>query len=382
VATAIEDYRLAQENRTHLGQSDDPDAQAQADALVNASQRKLELWGINESQIHAPETSGTPHITLYASASGSVVDRKVTQGQYVNAGDTLFTVADLSQVWIKADVYEDQLPQIRRGQEVNITSEALPNRTLHGHVDFIEPQASPQTRTVPVHVHVANPGMRLLPGMFVSASFVSTAPTLSIVVPRSAVLDTGTRKIVYLARPDGVFEAREVAVGTPSDDLFPVTSGLALGDKVVLSGNFLIDSQAHLSSGMSGMYGGSKEFTATQGAPAAASFKDTAVAAKIDLHADNNPLKADEDNVFHANLTGADGKPIADAQVTVTFVMPAMPAMGMPEMKSAFDLPWSASQHNYTGKGQPPMSGPWSVTVEARRNGAVIATQHTHLSAK
>ena len=158
-----------------------------------------------------------------------MVDRKVTQGQYVNAGDTLFTVADLNQVWIKADVYEEQLPQIRQGQEVEITAESLPNQTLHGHVDFIEPSANPQTRTVPVHVHVANPGMRLLPGMFVNATFVSRAAQPSIVVPRSAVLDTGTRKIVYLARPNGVFEAREVQVGAATEDLFPVSSGLATG---------------------------------------------------------------------------------------------------------------------------------------------------------
>jgi hypothetical protein len=266
---------------------------------------------------------------------------------------------------------------------VEITSEALPNRTLHGHVDFIEPQASPQTRTVPVHVHVANPGMRLLPGMFVSATFISLAPSESIVVPRSAVLDTGTRKIVYLARPNGVFEAREVAVGTPSDDLFPVISGLSRGDKVVLSGNFLIDSQAHLSSGMSGMYGGAKEFAASAGAPASASGQAAdAGATKLDVHADNNPLKAGEDNVFHASLTGADGKPISDAHVTVIFIMPAMPSMGMPEMKSSFELPWSASQHMYMGKGQPPMSGSWNVTVEARRNGAVVANFYTHLNAK
>jgi RND family efflux transporter MFP subunit len=382
VATAIEDYRLAQENRKQLGQSDDPNVRVQAEALVTASQRKLELWGINEKQMDAPDTGGTPHVPLYASASGSVVDRKVTQGQYVNAGDTLFTVADLSQVWIKADVYEDQLPQIRRGQEVEITSEALPNRTLHGHVDFIEPQASPQTRTVPVHVHVANPGMHLLPGMFVSASFVSTAPRQSIVVPRSAVLDTGTRKIVYLARPNGVFEAREVAVGIPSDDLFPVTSGLAIGDKIVLSGNFLIDSQAHLNSGMSGMYGGSKEFAAVQVAPTTGSGPAGASTVKVDLRADNSPLQAGKDNVFHASLTGADGKPIPNAQVKVTFVMPAMPSMGMPEMKSSFDLSWVASQQGYTGKGQPPMPGSWNVTVEAGKNGSVIATFHTHLSAK
>jgi RND family efflux transporter MFP subunit len=383
VATAIADYHLAQENRKQLGQSDDASVRAQADALVTASQRKLSLWGIAEKQMEEPETGSVPHTTLYASASGSVVERKVTQGQYVNAGDTLFTVADLSQVWIKADVYEDQLPQIRRGQEVAITSEALPNRTLHGHVDFIEPAANAQTRTVPVHVHVANPGMRLLPGMFISASFISRAPTESIVVPRSAVLDTGTRKIVYLARPNGVFEAREVAVGTPSDDLFPVMSGLQRGDKVVLNGNFMIDSQAHLSSGMSGMYGGSKEFAANGVGPASASGSAADVnAAKADFHADNNPLKAGEDNLFRVTLTGADGKPVADAHVTVTLTMPAMPSMGMPEMKSTSELQSDSATHTYTGKLQPGMAGSWSVFVEARRNGAVIATFRTHLSAK
>ena len=382
VATAVEDYRLAKENRKQMRDSDEADARAQADALVSASQRKLELWGVNKEQIDAPETAGVPHTTLYASASGSVVERKVTQGQYVNAGDTLFTVADLSQVWIKADVYEDQLPQIRRGQEVDITSEALPNRTLHGHVDFIEPEANPQTRTVPVHVHVANPGMRLLPGMFINATFISRAASESIVVPRSAVLDTGTRKIVYVAHPNGVFEAREVAVGAPSDDLFPVTSGLARGDKVVLSGNFLIDSQAHLSSGMSGMYGGSKEFTANNPPVAGGAGNSAAAAtAKINLQIDN-PLKAGADNVFNVTVAGPDGKPITDAHVTVTLVMPAMPAMGMPEMRSTFELPWSASKQMYVGKGQPGMPGSWSVTIEASRNGTVISTYRTHLSAK
>ena len=184
------------QNRNQLLQSDDSYARQQADALVEASRRKLELWGIAGKQINAPETSGVPHVTLYADASGTVVDRKVTQGQYVNAGDTLFTIADLSQVWIKADVYEEQLSQIRPGQEVDVTADALPNRTLRGHVDFIEPAANPQTRTVPVHVHLANPGMKLLPGMFVNATFVSRGAHPSIVVPRSAVLDTGTRKIV------------------------------------------------------------------------------------------------------------------------------------------------------------------------------------------
>jgi hypothetical protein len=132
------------------------------------------------------------------------------------------------------------------------------------------------------------------------------------------------------------------------------------------------------------MYGGSKEFAANSAAPApgSAGSETNANAVKLDFRSDNNPLKAGEDNVFHASLTGADGKPVADAHVTVTFIMPAMPSMGMPEMKSSFELPWSASQHLYMGNGQPPMSGSWTVTVEARRNGVVIATFHTHLNAK
>jgi RND family efflux transporter MFP subunit len=382
VATAIEEYRLARENRNQLRQSDDAFAKAQADALVSASRRKLELWGIAEKQFDTPATAGIPLVTIYATSSGSVVERKVTQGQYVNAGETLLTVADLGEVWIKADVYEEQLRQIVEGQQVSITAEALPGQTLHGHVQFIEPTANPQTRTVPVHVHLANPGMRLLPGMFVSASFISHSAQPGIVIPRSAVLDTGTRKIVYLARPNGAFEAREVQVGAPADDLFPVVSGLARGDKVVLNGNFLIDSQAHLSSGVSGLYGGSKEFAASQQAPASSDKNAVPSAAKIDFHAEPDPLKAGEDNQFRVSLTDAQGKPIADASVNVRLVMPAMPAMNMPEMKSLIDLAWDAGRQMYIGKGQAPTAGTWTVFVEARRNGAVIATYRTHLSAR
>ena len=375
VATALAEYRLAEENRNLLRQSEDASARQQADALVEASHRKLELWGISAKQINESDAGNLPRVTIYAYASGTVVERKVTQGQYVNAGDTLFTIADLSTVWIKADVYEEQLPLVHTEQQVDLTAESLPNQTLHGHVDFIEPSANQQTRTVSVHIHVANPGMRLLPGMFVNATLVSRAAQPTVVVPRSAVLDAGTRKIVYLAKPDGVFEAREVQLGATSEDLFPVLSGLVAGDKVVLNGNFLIDSQAHLSSGMSGLYGGSKEFGAgqTQAVP---------TAIKIDFHADSNPVTAGKDNSFHVNLTDANGKPVEDAHVTMTFVMPAMPSMNMPEMKSSSELLWQANQKAYVGKVQPGMSGTWNVFVEVRKGSSVIASLRTHIGAE
>jgi len=183
----------------------------------------------------------------------------------------------------------EQLPQIRAGQQVDITADSLPNRTLHGHVDSLNLLQARRPARFPYTSMWPNPGMRLLPGMFVNATFVSRAAQPSIVVPRSAVLDTGTRKIVYLARPNASSRRARCRWARPTEDLFPVSGGLALGDKVVLNGAFLIDSQAHLSSGMSGLYGGSKEFAAGQKAqPASASTSNSAEPSetKLTFHAD------------------------------------------------------------------------------------------------
>ena len=208
---------------------------------------------------------------------------------------------------------------------------------------------------MPVHVHVGNPGMRLLPGMFVNATFVSRTEKATTVLPRSAVLDAGTRKIVYLARPNGVFEAREVEVGAPSEELFPVVRGVAPGDKVVLNGNFLIDSQANLSSGMTGMFGGSKEFAGgasptTDTAPGAGNGPNTP-AFKLEFESDSNPMKVGVESSFTARLTGPNGKPAPGAHVEVALVMPAMPSMNMPEMKSSFELKWDAGR-THAGRGR------------------------------
>src|SRR5271157_43042 len=170
--SASEEYKLALDSRNQLNASAEPDAIRAADDLISGSRRRLELWGMTPTQIEQIAAGhGHPDVTIYSMTSGTVVERKVTQGQYVNAGDALYSVADLSTVWVKADVYESDLAQIRGGQSVEITSDALSGRTIHGSVEFIEPQASIETRTVPVHVHVANPGMRLRPGMFVRAVF-------------------------------------------------------------------------------------------------------------------------------------------------------------------------------------------------------------------
>ena len=381
LVASAEEYRLALQNRDRMRSSSEKEAFENANDLVLASKRRLELWGVSDKQIEAAGT-GTAglHVTIYAPSGGSVVERKVTRGQYVNAGDALFTVADLSTVWVKADVYEFQLPQIRPNEMVEVTSEALPEKVLRGRVDFIEPEANAQTRTIPVHVHVPNPGMRLRPGMYIRAKFISPGEREGIVVPRSAVLDTGTRKLVYVAKADGFFEAREIQTGMPSEERYPVLAGLKPGEEVVINGNFLIDSQTRLTGGMTGLFGGSKEYS-NQNAPASNSTQNSErTNGKIAFAVEPNPPKGAAENMFHVSVTDANGKAVPDADVTVTFIMPAMPAMGMPEMKHSFKLPYV--QGMYMGKGNIATAGSWNVVVEAKRDGQVIATYRTRLNAE
>ena len=378
--SASEEYKLALDSRNQLHAAAEPDAIRAADDLIAASRRRLELWGMTPGQIeHIAAGQGHPAVTIYSTTSGTVVERKVAQGQYVNAGDPLYSVADLSTVWVKADVCESDLAQIRPGQSVEITSDALSGKTIHGSVEFIEPKAATETRTVPVHVHVANPGMRLRPGMFVRAVF-SLHQENAVVVPRSAVLDTGTRKLVYIAKADGVFEAREIQTGTPNNDLFPVISGLKPGERVVTNGNFLIDSQTRLSGGMTGLFGGSKEFgdhpASAGGSPE--SLQANANTAKLTYRIDPDPLKGAAPAKITVQLLDA-GKPVADAQVKITLVMPAMPSMSMPEMRASAELSWNGKE--YSGVIDVPIAGPWNTTLEATRNGHVLASQHVRLTA-
>jgi RND family efflux transporter MFP subunit len=381
LVASAEEYRLALQNRERMRSSSEKEALENANDLVAASRRRLQLWGVSDKQIEAAAT-GTAglHVTMYAPSGGTVVERKVTRGQYVNAGDPLFTVADLSTVWVKADVYEFQLPQIRPGQMVDVTSDALPDKMLHGQVDFIEPEANAQTRTIPVHVHVSNPGMRLRPGMYIRAKFISPGERDGLVVPRSAVLDTGTRKLVYVAKGEGVFEAREIQTGAPSEERYPVLAGLKAGEEVVTHGNFLIDSQTRLTGGITGLFGGSKEYN-NQNTPASSHKQNSErPSGKITFAVEPNPPTGAAENIFHVTVADENGKEVPDAEVTVTFIMPAMPAMGMAEMRNSFKLPYA--QGMYMGKGNVQTAGSWNVVVEAKRNGQLIATYRTRLNAE
>jgi hypothetical protein len=246
---------------------------------------------------------------------------------------------------------------------------------LSGVVDFIDPNSDPQTRTTPVRIQVDNPRTRLIPGMIVQPSFHLSLGNV-FTVPRNAVLDTGQETVVYLAQENGVFKKQRVQVGAPIDDRYPVLEGLKAGDKVVTNGVFLVDSQTRLTGGLTGLFGGSKSYTGTSSAQPPA----TTSAYKMTFRIDPDPPQGARENTIHVSLVDANGKPVSDAQVRTNFVMPAMPAMNMPEMRNGAELKWTGAE--YVGPIQIMMGGGWNVTIEARRGNEVLATLRTQINAR
>jgi membrane fusion protein, copper/silver efflux system len=381
VSSAAEEYRLSLENRKRLGTGAEPLAVSGAEDLVNASRHRLELWGLTTQQLDEIASSAKPQIELpiYSTVSGIVTERKVTQGQYINAGEILFTVTDLSTIWVKADVYQPDLPAVRIGQPVEITSDSMPGTTLHGRVGFLDTSINPQTRTASARIEVPNPSMRLRPGMFVQVKFAAPAQHDVLAIPRSAVLDTGMRKFVYVAKGNGEFVGRQVQLGPAGTDYYPVLAGLKEGERIVSQGSFLIDSQTRITGGMTGMFGGSKEFDhgqADQGQAQAPAVPQI----NITFRSDPETPRGNSDATLHVTVLDASGKPVTDVQVKVTLIMPAMPAMGMGEMRAASALTWKGS--DYAGTIKVPTAGSWNVEVNASRNGQLLGSYHARLNAQ
>ena len=376
VVTSAEEYRLALDNLQKLKGNALPDATEQAKQLVAASKRRLELWGLSQEQLSEIERGGSnTHITIFSTTSGTVTDRKVTEGQYVKEGDVLFVLSDLSRVWVLAEIYESDLPSIRIGEAAELEVEGA-GRKLQGRVNFIDPIVNPQTRTTPIRIEVTNLGMQLRPGMFVQVLFKRSPQTGVLSVPRTAVVDTGMHKIVYVAKGNGSYEGRGIETGPAGDDFYPVQSGLKQGERVVTQGAFLIDSQTRLTTGSSGQFGGAKEYSRDSGS------QTTAPEAGYQLSFKFDPAepKGGSSISFHVSLTDQAGKPVTDAEVTVLLFQPAMPAMGMAAVQQDARLAYQGSE--YSGTVTVSSAGSWNVTVEAKRNGQRIAIKQSRMNTK
>jgi Cu(I)/Ag(I) efflux system membrane fusion protein len=245
-----QEYLLAIKSRDQLKNSPIPSIAGSGEGLVSSARQRLMLFGVKESQIAELERAGKPNIRLpiYTPLSGVVIEKMVQQGQYVNTGDVLFNIADLSRVWVEVEVYENEFPNIHLGQQVEIRSQSFPGRPFSGRIAYIYPFLDPKTRTVKARVEMANPGMKLKPDMFVNA-IIKVPLGSAIVVPVTAVMDTGKRQVVWVESSPGMFEPRDVQVGQQSDDKMQILSGLKPGDKVAVSGAYLIDSESQLKGG-------------------------------------------------------------------------------------------------------------------------------------
>lgn len=249
VATQQE-YLLAVKSREQLKNSPIPSISQNGEGLVSSAKQRLMLFGVKESQIAELERAGKPNIRLpiYTPLSGVVIEKMMQQGQYVNTGEVLFNIADLSTVWVEVEVYENEFPNIHIGQQVEIRSQSFPGKPFSGKIAYIYPFLDPKTRTVKARVEMANPGMKLKPDMFVNA-IIKVPLGSAIVVPVTAVIDTGKRQVVWVETSTGMFEPRDVQVGQTSNDKIQILSGLKAGDKVAVSGGYLIDSESQLKGG-------------------------------------------------------------------------------------------------------------------------------------
>ncbi len=233
---------------------------------INA-RSKLSLLGISDSQIKKIEKAGKPvtHLTITSPITGTVIDKNIKEGQYVKTGNSLYTIADFSNLWVYLDIYEYDLSWIKLGQKAYVIVEAFPDEEFEGVITFIEPYVNEKTRTVKVRAEVKNPKMRLKPGMFASGHIHNavlngnTKDQKYLAVRKDAVLDTGIRKVVYVEEEEGEFKMHEIITGPLAGDFYPVVSGIKEGDKVVISGNFLIDSQMQLTGKPSIMFPGDPE---------------------------------------------------------------------------------------------------------------------------
>jgi RND family efflux transporter MFP subunit len=369
-----EEYLLARRNQTALNGSSVDGVASGAASLTTAAEQRLRQWDIPSGEIAKLQETGKAitELSINSPASGYIMERVALPNMYVEPATKLYTLADLSRVWVNAQVFQNDVGRLKRGDSSSITVDAYPERTFKGHIEEILPQVDMTTRTVKVRLAVNNPGVTLKPGMFVNVDLKS-ALGRQLVVPASAVFQTGLRQVVFVDHGNGSLEPKDVSLGARVGDDFIVLKGLAAHQQIVVSANFLLDSESQLQAA-AGPY--------TPPAPGAGQQTATAEsqsAVAIDFTTDPNPAHKGS-NTFHVKASRANGQPVAGAQVAVTFFMAAMPAMGMGAMSTTTQLT-QQSPGLYDGTGVLESGGTWQVTVTVKQNGQTIGTRQLRVNA-
>jgi RND family efflux transporter MFP subunit len=372
LAATEREYLVAKQNQSRVAGSTVPGVTEGATSLLEAATERLKQWGVPQREIARLKSTDQvqQELTVESSVSGFILERNALPNLTVQPETRLYTVADLSTVWVMAEVFQNDLGRIKSGDRATLTVDAYPGRVFEGRVNFLYPQVDMTTRTVRARLAFSNPGLKLTPGMFVNVALKLGGGT-QLVIPAAGVLQSGTRQVVFVNRGDGYLEPREVELGARAGDDFVVLKGLKEGEEIVTSANFLIDSESQLQAAL-GSFTPPPPGAGTAGAM-------NAPKANIELTTEPTPLRRGS-NTIRVKLGEAGGAPISGAEVSVTFFMPAMPAMGMAAMRTPVFLADKGSGI-YEGSAQLDSGGTWQVTIVAKKNGQIVASKQLSVNA-
>jgi RND family efflux transporter MFP subunit len=372
LVTTEQEYLLARKNSESLNTSTVSGVATGAQTLLTAARERLAQWEVPASEIEKLDTTGKviTDLTFNSPVSGYITERNALPNMYVQPETRLYTVVDLSTVWVYAQVFQTDLGKVKTGDPAEVTVDAYPGKVFCGRVDYVLPQVDTNTRTVKVRLVFPNPGLKLSPGMYVNV-LMRLPLGRQLVVPASAVFHSGTRQIIFVNHGDGQFEPRDVQTGLQVGEQVVITKGIKAGESIATSANFLMDSESQLQAA-AGAY-----VPPPPGAGGAAAVNAAAV--NVALTSEPSPPRKGS-NIFRVKLTDNKGTPISGAQVTVTFFMPAMPAMGMSAMKTVVNCA-DKGAGLYEGSGELGSGGTWQVTIIAQQNGRTIASKQLTVNA-
>lgn len=372
---AEREYLLAKRNAQELARSTVPGVASGVASLLDSAKERMSQWNIPEKEIARLESTGevVHALQIDSPVSGYVTERNALPNLAVQPDTRLYTVADLSVVWVLAQVFQNDLGRVRLGAPASLTVDSYPGRVFRGRVDFIYPDVDMTTRTSRVRVVFANTKLTLTPGMFVNVS-LQVPLGKQLVIPSSGVLQSGTRQIVFVDRGAGYLEPREVQLGQRAGDEFIVLSGLKEGERIVTSANFLVDSESQLQAAIGSFV------PPPPGAGAAAAMSaptSSQPAAQVELTTNPSPPRKGT-NLYRVQIKSADGSLVTGATVSVRSYMAAMPEMGMAAMNVVTQLSEKGGGI-YEGQMKLDSGGTWQVTVTATKNGAAVAVKQTTL---
>jgi len=369
------EYLIAQQAGGRLRNSSIDSVANGAQSLTSAALDRLRLFGVPAAEISRLQREGKVRdaVEIDSPMTGYVVERNALPNLYAQPDTKLYSITTLSSVWIYAAVFQDQLGQVRVGDLVTVTVDAYPGRSFRGRVDFIWEAMDPNTRTARVRCSFENPDRLLKLGMYVNISITPRLGRRGLVIPDSGVFRTGTHNVVFIDRGDGYLTPTEVELGPRLGRSFQVLSGLHAGDRIVSSANFLIDSESQLQAAAGSFAPPPPGVSSAAGQP-----QGQAPAVSAAWTTDPNPLARGK-NKLSVTVKDSSGNPVSGAQVSVTFYMAAMPAMGMAAMKAQSNLTEQRGG-TYAGTIDLQSGGTWQVTLTASKDGQTLIGKKFNIS--